>query len=78
MAMQAAIEGHGIALASDVLAADDLAAGRLVRPFDLSESVDFAYYVVYPTAKSDVPKVRLFCDWLCAEAGATEGGAVSP
>jgi len=40
--------------------------------------VDFAYYVVYPPAKSDVPKVRLFCDWLCAEAGATEGGAVSP
>ena len=78
MAIQAAVEGHGIALVSDVLAADDLAAGRLVRPFDLSVPVDFAYYVVCPPDKIDVPKVRLFCDWLCAEADATERDAVSP
>ncbi len=78
MAIQAAVEGHGIALVNDVLAADDLAAGRLVRPFELSVSVDFAYYVVYPPDKIDVPKVRLFCDWVCAEADAAERGAVSP
>ena len=78
MAIQAAAEGHGIALVSDVLAADDLAAGRLVRPFDLSVYVDFAYYVVCPPEKSDVPKVGLFCDWLCAEADATERAALNP
>jgi len=34
LAIQAAIEGHGIALGDDALVADDLAVGRLVRPFD--------------------------------------------
>ncbi|MFP3663362.1 LysR substrate-binding domain-containing protein, partial [Burkholderia sp. SIMBA_043] len=31
--LQAAIEGHGIALARSVMAGDDLASGRLVRLF---------------------------------------------
>jgi LysR family glycine cleavage system transcriptional activator len=31
--LQAAVEGHGIALARSVMARDDLAAGRLVRLF---------------------------------------------
>lgn len=78
MAAQSAVEGHGIALVSDVLAADDLVAGRLVRPFDLSVPAEFAYYLVYPPEKSEIPKVRLFCDWLCAEADATERAALNP
>lgn len=78
MAIQAAVEGHGIALVSDVLAADDLTAGRLVRPFELSVSVDFGYYVVCPPEKAEIPKVRLFCDWLCEEAETTERAALNP
>ncbi len=78
MALQAAVEGHGIALVSDVLASDDMAAGRLVRLFDLSVPVTFGYYVVCPPDKAEVPKVKRFCDWLCAEADATERGAVTP
>ena len=34
--MDAALAGQGVALASSVLAADDIEAGRLVKPFDLS------------------------------------------
>lgn len=78
MALHAAAEGHGVALVSDVLAGDDLAAGRLVRPFDLSVSVNFAYFVVCPPEKAEIPKVRVFCDWLCAEADATERAALTP
>ncbi len=78
LALQAAAAGHGIALVSDVLASDDVAAGRLVRLFDLPVSADFAYYVVCPPDKAEVPKVKRFCDWLCAEADATERGAVTP
>ncbi len=78
MALQAAVEGHGIALVSDVLASDDIAAGRLVRLFDLSVPVTFGYFVVCPPDKAEIPKVKRFCDWLCAEAEATERGAVSP
>jgi len=70
MAVQAAIEGHGVVLGGSVLVGDDLAAGRLVRPFDLSLSdpLNFSYYVVSPEADVDRPKVAAFRLWMIAEA----------
>jgi LysR family glycine cleavage system transcriptional activator len=70
MVVQAAVEGHGVALASNVLTADDVAAGRLVRPFDLSlaDPLDFSYYVVSPEEAVDRPKVAAFRAWVIAEA----------
>jgi DNA-binding transcriptional LysR family regulator len=41
VALQAAVEGQGIALASQALAVDHLAAGRLVKPFKISVATDF-------------------------------------
>ena len=49
-------------------ALDDLAAGRLVRPFELSLPAGFAYYVVYPPRALQRPSVKSFRDWLIAEA----------
>jgi LysR family glycine cleavage system transcriptional activator len=66
--LQTAIAGQGVALAADVLAADDLAAGRLVRPFDLSVPVDFGYHIVFPEDKAALPKVAAFAAWLHEEA----------
>ncbi len=68
MAVQAALEGHGVALASSVLVADDLAAGRLCKPFTLSLPLSFAYYVVATEAAADQPKVAAFRAWILAEA----------
>ncbi|MEX1205672.1 MAG: transcriptional regulator GcvA [Dongiaceae bacterium] len=68
--LQAAIDGLGVALSQGVLAGDDLAAGRLVKPFDVSLPTEFAYYVVAPEATADRPKVAAFRDWLIAEAKA--------
>lgn len=68
MAIQAAVEGHGVALAGSVLVADDLAAGRLIKPFDLSFPVSFAYYIVGPQATVSHPNIAAFRDWLLAEA----------
>ena len=48
MALQAAMEGQGLALGSLALASDELAAGRLVRPFDLALPHNFAYYLTFP------------------------------
>jgi DNA-binding transcriptional LysR family regulator len=45
-----------------------LAAGRLVRPFELSLPAGFAYYVVYPPRALKRPKVNAVRDWLMAEA----------
>lgn len=74
MAVQAALEGHGVALAGLALAGDDLREGRLIRPFPPSvcEETTFSYFVVYPEAKARNPKVMAFRDWLLAEAAAAE------
>ncbi|MGY0574613.1 transcriptional regulator GcvA [Bradyrhizobium sp. RDM12] len=68
-AILAAVQGEGVALGRSALVADDLAAGRLVRPFQLSLPAGFAYYVVYPQSALQRPGVRVFRDWLMIEAG---------
>lgn len=70
LAVDAAVGGRGVALARSVFAAEDLAAGRLVRPFAETLPVDFAIYVVIPPALVSMPKVKAFRDWLIAEAKA--------
>jgi LysR family glycine cleavage system transcriptional activator len=70
--VQAAAEGQGVALARSALAAGDLAAGRLVQPFDVSIPHDLAYYLVCPDATADRSKIRRFREWLLAEAAASE------
>lgn len=67
MSIQAAIEGLGVALGRSPLVADDLAAGRLVRPFDLAVPSGFAFYFVCPPRALDRPKVAAFRAWLLAE-----------
>ena len=69
MAIQAAIDGQGIALVSDVLAADELEAGRLVRLFDLGlkSGLGLAYYLAYPPNRARNPRVAAFRRWLLAE-----------
>ncbi len=70
MVVQAAAEGQGIALARRVLAAGDLAAGRLVQPFEVTMPHDLAYYLVSPEATGEQPRIRAFRAWLLAEAEA--------
>lgn len=66
--LQLAINGEGVALGSLALIADDLAAGRLVCPFDMTLSTGGAYHVVYPQGALNNTKVRAFRDWLMQEA----------
>jgi LysR family transcriptional regulator, glycine cleavage system transcriptional activator len=70
MVLEAAALGRGVALAKSALAAIDLAEGRVVKPFELSFPVEFAYYVVYPESKTVMPKVEVFIRWLKEEANA--------
>ena len=78
MVLQTAIAGQGVALATDILAADDLAAGRLVRPFDLTVADEFGYFTVCPKEKAETRKVALFRAWLQEEAAATDRGGANP
>ncbi|MGV6853490.1 MAG: transcriptional regulator GcvA [bacterium] len=68
MVLDAAIRGHGIAMGRTPLVDEDLAAGRLVKPFDITLPSDFAYYIVYPESRKDDPKLTAFRDWLLSEA----------
>ncbi len=74
-AIQAAIDGTGIALGDMSLVADDLAAGRLVRPFDLAISGPpmFAYFLVTPFERAGNSLVSSFREWILLEAEATNG-----
>lgn len=64
MALQAAIDGLGVALGRRRLVDADIAAGRLVVPFDLVLPADAGYYIVAPQETADATKIVLFRDWL--------------
>lgn len=67
--LQAAIDGHGVALARSVMAHDDLAAGRLVQLFPGVEQLsELAYYIVYRAECASLPKLLAFRQWLMQEA----------
>jgi LysR family glycine cleavage system transcriptional activator len=70
LVIEAAVNGRGVALAKRALAQADLDAGRLVSPFDISTSVDFAYYLVHPKAKGRLRQVKAFASWIAGEAQA--------
>jgi LysR family transcriptional regulator, glycine cleavage system transcriptional activator len=74
LALQAAIDGQGVALGDSSLVADDLAAGRLVQPFALTIKgpPQFAYYVLSPLGTADEPMVRVFREWILEEARRTK------
>ena len=69
--LEAAESGQGVALGRTPLVADDLAKGRLVKPFDISLPADYAYYIVCPVESAERPKVVAFREWLLGEAAAT-------
>ncbi len=70
--LQAAIDGAGVALGWLNLAAADLAAGRLIAPFDLALPMNLGFYLVCPDAYADRPKVAQFREWLLEEVRLTE------
>ncbi|MBW8909818.1 transcriptional regulator GcvA [Mesorhizobium sp. RCC_202] len=63
----AAIAGHGVAILTRALFKNELADGRLIQPFDFVGDDGHAYWLVYPTARRNVPKIRAFRDWILAE-----------
>lgn len=75
LAVQAAVDGHGVALGDSTLVADDLASGRLVKPFELSlkSPAQFAYHLITRRETAERPMTRAFRNWIIAEAAASQG-----
>jgi LysR family transcriptional regulator, glycine cleavage system transcriptional activator len=66
--LQAALAGQGLALASEVFAAADLEAGRLVKVFDVEVASPYAIYAVCLPRRLNDPIISGALDWLQREA----------
>lgn len=66
---RAALEGHGVALFFHSLAAEDLALGKLVQPFDIAVDTGDHYFLNHPSDGELRAGAKTFRRWLRAELG---------
>jgi hypothetical protein len=67
---EAAACGHGVAILPTALFGEDIAIGRLVRPFALSVAAD-AYWLVTPRGREPSNALVAFSQWISREASET-------
>ncbi len=77
LAIEAAMDGQGVALAPDFLVAADLRSGRLVAPFQLSVAQPRRWYFTHRTERRDDEVIVLFRDWLRSEIERARGPGTS-
>jgi DNA-binding transcriptional LysR family regulator len=70
LSLDAAAAGRGVALAPGALVADDLATGRLARPFAISATDPFAFWLAYAVNRANEARIRAFARWVREEAAA--------
>ena len=75
MTLRAAAQGQGVALTSFAIAADELAAGRLIAPFKTSVATPFGYYFVCRPDETGVAAHQRLTRVPDAGGGALDGGA---
>ena len=69
LAIDAAIGGQGITLASHAFVKDDIAAGRLEQVFPQQLQLDKAFYLVWPRKAQEAAALGLVREWLKGQAG---------
>ncbi len=70
-ALQAAVDGLGIAMGIRPYVDDDLAAGRLVAPFATTVPKGMGWYLVYRASRRAEPVFAAFRRWILAASSAT-------
>lgn len=73
MAIAAASRGVGVTLSDPVFVRDDLAAGRLVMPYELRLKTGRGYFLVSGAETRQRPQLQPLRDWLFEMMRATEG-----
>jgi DNA-binding transcriptional LysR family regulator len=76
LAFDAAISGQGVLLAADMMTADAVSDGRLVRPFELPIRGERGYFLATAKGRRAPKKLRLFREWLTTEVPASAKGYV--
>ncbi len=69
LAIEAAIQGQGVAIAPAHAVETDLRTNRLTAPIPVSVSSGRRYHLAWPKAKSQLQKVRLFREFILAAPG---------
>jgi LysR family glycine cleavage system transcriptional activator len=69
LALEAAVNGLGVAIARRTLVEEDLRTGRLLRLLDDEIPTNWSHYAVTLPSLADWQPVRRFVGWLQAEAG---------
>ncbi|MEN5297684.1 LysR substrate-binding domain-containing protein [Brucella sp. TWI559] len=64
---RAAAAGQGVGILTPAFHAAELASGQLIQPFDLLCDDGQAYWLVYPKARKNMPKIRAFREWIMGE-----------
>jgi LysR family transcriptional regulator, glycine cleavage system transcriptional activator len=75
--LQAVLAGQGAGLLPAAMVALELADGRLVKLADVAMLEAFAYYLVYPEATRERPKVAAFRTWILDAASRDASGEVA-
>jgi LysR family transcriptional regulator, regulator of gene expression of beta-lactamase len=68
MAMQAVLDGVGVAIAQLVYVSEALLSGRLVAPFPIAAQTGEAWFLQYRPIRDEEPALQAFRSWLHAEA----------
>ena len=76
LAFDAAISEQGVLMAADMMSADAVSDGRLVRPFDHSVDGPQGYWLVTAKGRRESRKLRAFREWLRREVPASVRGYV--
>src|SRR3569623_2143057 len=63
----AAMAGAGAALLTPEYFEIEIAAGRLVAPYDVLAEEGDAYWLAFPESRRNVPKIKAFRDWIATE-----------
>jgi DNA-binding transcriptional LysR family regulator len=69
LAVQYALSGEGLALVDVNLFAEDLRAGRLVRPYDVTLDDGYGYYLITQAEALSDTAIALFRTWLIEHFG---------
>jgi LysR family transcriptional regulator, glycine cleavage system transcriptional activator len=64
LALQAAADGHGVALGRRMLVQHLLDQGSLMQLFDIRASIEEAFFVVYLEESLQRPEIAAFVDWI--------------
>jgi LysR family glycine cleavage system transcriptional activator len=78
MALSAAVAGQGFALGLAPLVDDDLAAGRLVKPFAVEIESAFSFWFVCRADRLQEPKIKAFRRWIFEQPGTLARSKAQP